>query len=136
MSQYPQPIFRPLDHPGGSPFASLNLNFFFTWTELSSSWEAAITDDCPGRNAKADCEPARTNPTVAISTTICLNMAYFHSPIPMGSDTDTNTIGTLPVAFCRAAKAGVLWDRITSGASATSSAASPRILPASPAGHR
>src|SRR5262245_10616268 len=39
----------------GSPFASLNLYFFFTWTELSSSWEDAITGDCPDRNAEADC---------------------------------------------------------------------------------
>src|SRR3954447_6807873 len=48
-------------------------------------------------------------------------------PLPTGSMTFTNTIGTVRVACCNAARAGLLETRIASGASAASSAACLRI---------
>src|SRR5262249_16321034 len=57
-------------------------------------------------------------------------------PAPTGSATPTNTIGTAGVACCNAATSGVLLARITSGASATNSAAYLRMRSGSPAAQR
>ena len=52
-------------------------------------------------------------------------------PAPTGSITVTNTIGTVRVVCCNALVATLAEARMTSGASATSSAAYLRVLPAS-----
>src|SRR5437764_11895526 len=57
-------------------------------------------------------------------------------PAPTGSDTSTNTIGTVRVDSCRAATGGLPVASRTSGASATNSAASLRTWSISPTAQR
>jgi hypothetical protein len=57
-------------------------------------------------------------------------------PPPTGSTTDANTIGTVRVACCNAATAWLVVARMTSGASATNSAAYVRTRSTSPTPQR
>jgi hypothetical protein len=57
-------------------------------------------------------------------------------PAPTGSTTFTNTIGTMRLARCNDATAGLALAKITSGASATNSAAYLRLRSASLAPQR
>jgi hypothetical protein len=54
------------------------------------------------------------------------------NPLPIGSDTATNTIGMVCVACISAAVTGVLWPRMQPGLSSTNSFASASIRAESP----